>query len=184
MKTFLIKTKGAGFTLVEIIMVIVILGVLSAFVIPRLFDFSDDSEESVVEGFYASFRFGLAIHRANWHASGQQAVLSGYSGVANSNGALTGNADDGIAHESDCVLIWQDILDTSEELAFVSSSNGFSAGFSGDIWGRNASRIGSLGEAQDVYCHYIYVTSEGNPDVIRYNIATGELDQVVWPFLP
>lgn len=56
--------KDRGFTLIELIMVIVILGILSAFALPKFADFSSDAESSSIEGARGSVRSASAITHA------------------------------------------------------------------------------------------------------------------------
>lgn len=57
------KTEN-GFTLIELIAVIVILGLLSAVAIPRLVDLSDAAKEASVKAIAASFGSSSALNHA------------------------------------------------------------------------------------------------------------------------
>ncbi len=56
--------KQAGFTLIELIMVIVILGILSAFALPRFADLSGNAETAANQGIIGALRSASAIGRA------------------------------------------------------------------------------------------------------------------------
>lgn len=58
------KRTQRGFTLIELIMVIVILGILSAFALPKFADLSSSAEDASVEGAQASVRSSAAIAHA------------------------------------------------------------------------------------------------------------------------
>ncbi|MHB0820532.1 pilin [Stutzerimonas stutzeri] len=70
------KKQQSGFTMIELIMVIVILGILAAFALPRFADFGGDARVSTVNGIGGALRSAAAIAHA------QQLVDGGAHGAS------------------------------------------------------------------------------------------------------
>jgi len=64
-----VHKKQKGFTLIELVIVIVILGILSAFALPRFADLGGDARASTIQGVAGAMRSASAISRSACLAS-------------------------------------------------------------------------------------------------------------------
>lgn len=65
-----------GFTIIELVVVILLLGILAATALPRFLDVTDEAHDAVVDGVVGSLNTGSALFRATWVATGQSTTAA------------------------------------------------------------------------------------------------------------
>jgi len=65
------KRHQQGFTLIELVIVVVILGLLAATAIPRFLNVTEDAEDATVEGVAGGYATGVGLTRAQWEIEGR-----------------------------------------------------------------------------------------------------------------
>jgi MSHA pilin protein MshB len=68
------KLKQQGFSLIELVIVIVILGLLAATAIPRFLNVTDDAEDASVDGVAGGLATAVSFVRAQWEVDGRSNI--------------------------------------------------------------------------------------------------------------
>ena len=163
----MIKQKlqlNKGFTLIELVIVVVLLGLLAVTAIPKFIDLTEQAQQANIEGMAGGFATGVSLARAQWEAEGR--TNDGQFNVVNYDGSdlilTTENQNNGVRpgypiglsggndtlQLADCVDIWNNIL---QQPPVVTSNLGQLNGVDSDSYKYFVSITGTAPLRQCVY---------------------------------
>ncbi len=150
--------RSKGFTLVELIIVIVLLGILSAFAIPKFINLTSKASAAVTENMFASLRVSLSLAHAQWIAKGKPNSITMQGSVI----PMTATGWPGVTHMSSdaCRNIFHSIMESN-----ANTSGHF------NTQSENIFVYGS-----DKTCSFADV--HNNPSrMMQYNTQTGKIEE-------
>jgi len=181
--------KIRGFTLIELVTVVVLLGILAISALPKFLNINQDAHDAVVNTLFANYKSAVSLYHYCWIASNKKAQAIDLNCFGNGDVDSTPNGyplgidtvtlgDNGTTLTgSFCRQLWEGLLDANDFLLAVHTDSSF--GGENDIiyWFSN-------GDATNpsTYCYYNYIsdnTAKGASNwQIRYFPATGEVTLV------
>lgn len=157
--------NSKGFTLIELVVVIVILGILAAVALPRFMNATQDAHRAAVEGAGGALASAVVLVRSQWEINRSKGVAT-----PNANVAGFGNNDVdvndsgwplGTGGTLDCVGLWGALLQGSAPVVAAAAGTG----------------VDYVATSPASNCVYTYQADEGD-DTITYEPTTGVVNTV------
>ncbi|HAT53026.1 MAG TPA: hypothetical protein DCS80_07155 [Betaproteobacteria bacterium] len=190
------RDNQKGFTIVELVVVIIILGILAATALPRFINLETDAYAAVADGVRGALVSGLSMTKARWKAAGSNTADSGIdlSGNGtkdtglNGSGWIEGTASgDTVTHDCDHIL--SILVEGGSTAISVNADTAFNTDLATSITGDADEAVGQWFGVGDnatagsiTTCTLAYAPvgfSSGNPLVsFTYTFATGAVSAV------
>jgi len=175
-----------GFTLIELVVVIVILGILSVTALPKYINISQDGHDAIAKRLYGSYKTAVSLYHSCWLTNGSNSAVYDLNCFANGDidSTITGYplGEDTVASGGGgtqltgdfCRQLWIGMLDAEDFVLAIHTDVSF--GGDNDIiyWYSNPDAT-----LPTTYCYYNYIRDNRNKGQenwqIRYFPATGEV---------
>jgi MSHA pilin protein MshB len=190
--------KQKGFTIIELVVVILLLGILTATALPRFMDVTDDAHTAVVGAVVGGFSTGTSIFKSQWFADGQPNKVTEYNDLlANTAGypvglktgaTVTSTLLSTVGTSANCMDIFQNVLQAGGQPT-IAAKTGAAAALAGTTTIPTAAAgkdfvayLDTTNGTTKNVCSYIYIGQYTNNTlnalpVIQYNAKTGSVTQ-------
>ena len=195
--------KQQGFTIIELVVVILLLGILTATALPRFMDVTDEAHEAVVDAVRGGLLTGNALFRAQYIGTGEDlsAAVGGFGlgtlfADANGTGYPADETDGIIDDETECLAIYNGVLQSGRPVAASAAWDAAAATLEANVEAAAGAATdfvitGDAAASPMTGCMMFYVGQfkSGNTTTARaiptltYTFATGDVVETVTNFV-
>ena len=174
MKVFSSKTQAKGFTLIELVVVIVILGILSAVALPRFIDLSSDARRSALMQLKASVKGANSLLFLKSHMpSYSTQIVAGRPDLLDIDMDHDGDFEVFSSDNIDVRLKYRN-LDNTDIIKRINISNDFSVEEEGIDFTYIGYDLDTDGSVKDDNCYFKYTQAQSSSVAANHEvISTG-----------
>ncbi|SDJ26816.1 prepilin-type N-terminal cleavage/methylation domain-containing protein [Ferrimonas sediminum] len=173
----LVRRPCRGFTLIELVAVIIVVAILAATALPRFTSLAPEAHQAVYQAAFSDFRSAVGLYHSGWLANGSQGAVTdlasfgegnvdsneqGFPAGINYNGTLTG---------TNCGELWTGLLNS--DLTTRTATDG-------SFDGNTSTPIKYWYRSDPSACYYIYVGEKNDTGVdlptLTYTLETGQTE--------
>lgn len=175
--------KQKGFTIIELVVVILLLGILTATALPRFMDVTTQAHTAVAQGVQSALQASTSMFYATYTAKGKPAsatVITPYSSQTNADGfPVTAAANANLLTAANCVSIYNDLMQAGGRPVAAANASATTQPTALEINNANAANdfVTYVLAGSGTTCRYVYVNEAvvvgGTAREITYNSDTG-----------
>jgi len=172
--------KQKGFTIIELVVVILLLGILTATALPRFMDVTTEAHTAVNNGVQSAMQSSVAMFQATYVARGEPAsgtVVAPYTSETNVFGFPITDASTQPVTAAQCALIYGDLLQLGGRPAVAANATPAAVPTAAEINAVANGYVSYVLAASPRICRFVYtdeaVTVGGTAREIQYDSQFG-----------